>query len=102
MKKIEKERAIALLEKATALIKKYDAQLVDYKTKYLGDSTGDYIIKGRNTCCGKPTNEFCFGYDGVYHQLHILDVCCFENGLKFAFAKISAESWGFWLILDKK
>lgn len=93
--------AIRLLEIGVSNIKNFGERFVAYNTKYLGDSVfNNFEIKGKSTEGSKYLNEFCYGYDGKYHQLHLLHVYEMPDGTKFAAKEIVNNLYAFWEILD--
>lgn len=101
MIKRDKERELRELKIAVGMIETYDGHFVAYNTKFLGYSTNDdFYINGKNTYNAKSINEFCFGYDGDYKQLHILHVYELADGTKFASTEIIMGLYAYWEILE--
>ena len=97
----DKERELRELKIAVGMIETYDGHFVAYNTKFLGYNYDDnYIIRGQSIKNSKSLNEFCFGYDGTYEQLHLLHVYETKSGLKYASIEISMGVYAFWEIID--
>ncbi len=97
MVEYESKREIMLLERATQIIKNFDRHFVAYNTKFIGIShNDDFRINGYKTKNSKLLNEICFGYDGHYHQLHLLNIYETECGYKFASTEISMGVYAYW------
>lgn len=88
-----------LLELGIENIKTYNKKFVAYNTKFLGVSSSDnFIINGESTKNAKSLNEFCYGYDKMYEELHILNVFETTSGIRFAAAEIAMSVYAFWEI----
>ena len=99
--KYNSDRAVRLLEVGIANIKEFGAQFKAYNLKYLGCSPYDHFtIKGKSTENSKFLNEFCYGYDGTYHELHLLHVYEMTNGKKYAATEITRNNNAFWEIIE--
>ena len=97
----EREREIEELKRGLTLIEDFGSRFVQYNTKYLGCSFNDeYIIKGKSTNNSSSLNEFCYGYDGEHHQLHLLHIYQMNCGIKYASIEISMCVYAFWEILN--
>lgn len=93
--------AIHLLEIGASNIKNFEEHFVAYNNRYLGFNVcNNFEIKGKSIKGSKYLNEFCYGYDGEYHQLHLLHVYEMIDGTKFATTEISNNVYAFWEILD--
>ena len=99
--KYDTQREKLLLDKGIGLIENWNYHFVAYNTKFLGISHDDnYTIDGEKTIDSKPLNEFCYGYDGVHHQLQLLKVYETKKGKKYATIEISNCVYAFWNILE--
>lgn len=97
--KNDKHRQLMLLELGIENIKTYNKKFVAYNTKFLGVSSSDnFIINGESTKNAKSLNEFCYGYDKMYEELHILNVFETTSGIRFAAAEIAMSVYAFWEI----
>ena len=97
--KNDKHRQLMLLELGIGNIKTYNKKFVAYNTKFLGVSNPDnFIINGESTKNAKSLNEFCYGYDKMYEELHILNVFETTSGIRFAAAEIAMSIYAFWEI----
>ena len=98
--KSSQDRSILLLELGIGKIKSFNMAFKAYNTEFLGSSNTDcYIIDSISSREGKATREFCYGYDGVYHQLQLLDIYELPNGKIFASTEISNGFYAFWRVL---
>lgn len=96
---LEKQEAIMLLELGIGKIKNFDCIFRAYNTEFIGTSCSDsFVIDGENCKKAHETNEFCYGYDGLYHQLHILDVYKLPSGKLFGATEIANDVSAFWRI----
>lgn len=99
--KNEEQRQIHLLELGIGYIKNFDKKFVAYNTKFIGASkSSEFIINGESTKKAKPRNEFCYGYDKEYKELHLLNVYETINGTRFAINEIALSTYAFWEILN--
>lgn len=97
--KNDKHRQLMLLELGIGNIKTYNKKFVAYNTKFLGVSNSDnFIINGESTKNAKSLNEFYYGYDKMYEELHILNVFETTSGIRFAAAEIAMSIYAFWEI----
>ena len=97
--KNDKHRQLMLLELGIGNIKTFNKKFVSYNTKFLGVSSSDnFIINGESTRNAKSLNEFCYGYDKMYEELHILNVFETTSGIRFAAAEIAMSVYAFWEI----
>lgn len=93
------KREIDNLERAAGILKNFGGHFVAYNTKFLGTSADDnFRIKGRNTRDAEELDEICFGYDGKYKQLHLLNVYQTKSGLKFASTEIVMGLYAYWSV----
>lgn len=96
----DNERAIRYLNLAIGKIKDFGMNFKQYNVKYLGaDLSNSYKINGESCIKAYPLNEFCFGYDETYNQLHILDIYKLPSGQLFASAEILSGIYGYWKIV---
>lgn len=99
MKYYDLDRELGELKRGENLIEKYGDHFVSYNTKFLGTSTEDnFCINGCNTKDAKLLNEFCFGYDDKYKQIHLLHVYETKNGTKFASIELLMGLYAYWLL----
>ncbi|MCH5159564.1 MAG: hypothetical protein J1F66_01780 [Clostridiales bacterium] len=90
-----------LLDKGIGLIEHFNYHFVAYNTKFLGYSQNDnYIIRGENSNNSQLLHEFCYGYDDLHHELHLLKVYQTKQGKKYAAIEISNCVYAFWDILE--
>ena len=90
-----------LLNKGIYLIEDFGCHFVAYNTKFLGYSYDDeYAICGESTKDSVVLNEFCFGYDGQHHELHLIHVYQTKRGKKYAAIEISMGVYAFWKIIE--
>ena len=95
----EKQEEIILLELGIGKIKSFDCNFRAYNTEFWGVSHSDsFVIDGENCKKAHEINEFCYDYDGLYHQLHILDVYKLPSGKLFASTEIANGVYAFWCI----
>jgi hypothetical protein len=100
-KNYDTEREIRELEAGISSIKNYGKHFISYNVKYLGHSFSDeYKIGGKSIKGSKTLNEFCYGYDEVHGQLHLLHVYQMLNGVKYAAIEISNNVYAFWEIIN--
>lgn len=100
-KDLERKRELQLLEIGVDLVKRSDGKFVAYPTRFLGVSpTDEYIIGGKSTAGAQYLNEFCYGYDGTYHELHLLWVYQMKNGKKYAATELVNNIYAFWEIIS--
>lgn len=93
------KKEIDNLERAAGILKTYGGHFVAYNTKFLGVSQDDnFRIKGRSTRDAKPLHEICFGYDGNYKELHLLNVYEMKSGLRFAATEIVMGMYAYWSV----
>lgn len=100
-KEVNSENLIRLLDRGISLMKDFGDIFVAYNTQYLGSSaTEEYRIRGKSTKGSKALDEFCYGYDGEYNQLHLLHVYEMVDGTKYAAIERSMNVYSFWDILN--
>ena len=100
-KKLEEiQRATRLLEKGVTKITVFGDIFVAYSTRFLGTSPAEYKIDGKSTKNAKALGEFCYGYDGLYHQLQLMSVYQMTNGKKFASNEIVNGLYAYWEIIE--
>lgn len=100
MKQSERKRAILLLKVGMGKIENFGQEFVPYGTRFLGASYSDeFIINGQSVKQSRPRNEFCYGYDGLYHELQLLHVYETEAGMKYAATEISNGVFAYWEII---
>ena len=101
LSKENKSRMIALLENGIGRVRDFDDCFVHYNTRYLGCSmSNDFIINGESIKNSRELNEFCYAYDGKYHQIQVLSIYEMLSGKKYAVTEIFTGGYAFWEILD--
>lgn len=99
--KLNAQREVRLLENGIGLIEHLNCNYVAYNTKFLGyNYRGYYVINGESTRDSKSLDEFCYGYDGENHELHLLNIYQTKKGKKYAATEVSMCVYGFWDIIE--